>query len=66
MKKYKINLDDIPDDDEFKSLLKEEMTVGEVAMLGNIILREKINKLKHKLFGWYYERKTKTKNNKKI
>ncbi|MFX0132514.1 MAG: hypothetical protein ACFFDN_02590 [Candidatus Hodarchaeota archaeon] len=65
-KKYKIDLAKIPDDDEYKGLLKEEMTKQEVAMLGTIIMKDKISKLKYKLFGWYYERKSKNKNQKKV
>lgn len=66
IKKYKINLNNIPDDDPYKGLMKEEMSKQEVAMLGTIIMKDKIDKLKHKLFGWYYERKSKTKNNEKV
>lgn len=53
------NLDNIPD--EYKPLVKEEMTRDEVALLGTVIIRDKIARLKNKMFGWYYERKKRVK-----
>ena len=58
--KHKVNIENIPD--KYKHLVKPEMTNNEVAFLGHIIMKDKIANLKHKLFGWYYERRNKKQN----
>jgi len=62
--KHKVNVESI--DEEYQSIVKPEMTNYEVGQLGMIVLKTKISRLKNKLFGWYYDRKTKKKNQKKI
>jgi hypothetical protein len=62
--KHKVNMDNV--DEKYKPLVKENMTTQEIQILGEIILKEKIQNLKNKLFGWYYKRKNKKNNKKKI
>jgi len=62
--KHKVNTENIPE--EYQSIVKPEMTNAEVGQLGVIILKQKIANTKNKLFGWYYDRKTKKKNKKEI
>jgi hypothetical protein len=62
--KHKVNVDNI--DDEYKSLVKEEMTNAEVTILGTVIVKHKIERMKNKLFGWYYAKKNSEKNKKEI
>lgn len=52
---FKVNTSNIPD--ELQPLVKDEMTRQEIALLGNVILRMKIDKFKNKIFGWWYNRK---------
>ena len=61
MKPIKVNTKDIPD--ELQEFVNDKMTKEEVALLGYVILQQKISRIKQKLFGWLYDRKTK-KNNK--
>lgn len=63
-KTFRVNLENIPD--ELQPLVKEEMTKDEVALLGTIIFKMKYEKFKNKLMGWWYERKSKTKNREKV
>jgi len=62
--KHKINIENIPE--KYKSFVKPEMTNQEISMFGTIILKEKIQNIKNKLFGWYYEKKIEKNNRKKI
>ena len=58
-KTHSVNVDKIPDD--YKCLVKPEMTNDEIATLGNVLIRMKYENLKNRLFGWYYEKKLKRK-----
>lgn len=62
--KHKVNVESIPD--EFKPLVKPKMSNEEVASLGAIILKYKIERFKNKYFGWYYARKNKKQGKKKV
>ena len=58
--KHKVNIENIPD--EYKSLVKPEMTNAEIGMLGTVLLKQKLSNLKYKLFRWYNAKRTKRKN----
>lgn len=63
-KVYNVNVDAV--DDEYKPFVKDEMTSGDIALLGRAIMHNKMTSVKDKLFGWYYERKSKKKGNEKV
>lgn len=48
-KKIKVNIDKI--DDKYKPLAKEEMSYGELSLMGTVILKDKIANLKQR-FSW--------------
>ena len=60
----KVSIDNIPD--EYKSLVKEEMTKEEITTLGTVIMKDKIARLKHKILGRWENRKSKRENREKI
>ena len=62
--KYKVDVDKV--DEEYRSLVKPEMTNNEVAQLGVIIAKQKLSSIKNKWFGWYYKRKAKKQSKKEI
>jgi len=62
--KHRVDVDKV--DEEYRSLVKPEMSNNEVAQLGVVIAKQKLSKIKNKLFGWYYERKSKKQSKKKI
>ena len=66
MKKFKHSVDISKIPDEFKCLVKDEMTNEEIALLGNVVLRYKIDSLKNRLYGWKNEKRFKGKNRKDI
>lgn len=51
-------------EDPYEKFIHDNMTRGEISALGTIILKDKIERLKNKLFGWYYKRKNARKNKK--
>ena len=54
---HKVNIENIPD--EYKFMVKPEMTNAEVGQLGMVVLRQKISNIKSKMMSWYYARRTK-------
>ena len=66
MKKFKHSVDVSKIPDEFKCLVKDEMTNEEIAQLGNVVLRYKIDSLKNRFYGWKNEKRFKGKNRKDI
>lgn len=62
--KHKVNVDNIPD--EYKSLVKPEMTNNEISQLGVIVAKQKLSAIKNKIYWWKHERKVKKKSRKKI
>jgi len=58
--KHKVDIDNVPD--KYKYLVKEEMTNDEIAILGTIIMKDKLSNFKQKLLWWKHDRKTKKHN----
>ena len=56
-KTVSVDVDKIPD--EFKSLVKPEMTLNEVSMLGNVIFKMKVERFKTKLKRFFYGKRFK-------
>jgi len=62
--KHKVDIDNIPD--EYRSLVKPEMTNTEVSMLGVVVAKQKLSHLKNKICWWKHERKLKKESREKI
>jgi len=59
--KHKVNIENIPD--EYKCLVKNEMTSAEIGVLGTVILKQKMSNAKYKLLGWFkHEKRNKRQN----
>ena len=39
-------------DEEFKSLVHDNMSTNEIAILGNVVLRHKLSKIKNRWYEW--------------
>jgi len=55
----KVDIDKV--DDEYKTLVKEDMSKSDIAFLGTVIIKHKFSKVKHKILGVFHAKKTKEK-----